>query len=280
MITRMKTRCFFAALAMVAMTLQAASGATLLSFGATDDLPNGVLGLSSLTVNGAEVRFTNPGSKGFDVGFTLTSPNLALPNPASYFGTSDEPTLPNPPAPAGGYFIYIAGATGAPNTIYLETRFYATGTNTPVDVTGLKLQLEDVERGDTTREWVVGPKIVTGGVTQSLSFSDTSIFTVPDGPNLSKIIESTVIDGEPLERAVPGWEVESGGQPGKTVGIDLADTPLSYFRVGMSKTGNGGAWMIGTLGEIEIAVVPEPASLGLAGFAAIGLTAVRRRRRD
>ena len=254
-------------------------GATLLSFGAADDLPNGVLGLTSLTVNGAEVRFTNPGSEGFDVGFQLTSPNLALPNPAGYFGSSDEPSLPNPPAPAGGHFIYIAGATGAPNTIYLETRFYATGTNTPIDVAGLKLQLEDVERGDTTREWVVGPKIVSGGVTQSLSFSDTSIFTVPDGPVLSKIIESTEIAGELLERAVPGWEVENFGQPGKTVGIDLAGTPLSYFRVGMSKTGNGGAWMIGALGEIEIAAVPEPASAGLALVAAIGLVAARRRHR-
>jgi hypothetical protein len=251
---------------------------TLLSWGPTSDLPNGVLGLTSLEVNNDEERFTNPGGGGFDVGFRMTSPNLAYTGNTGFFGTTDEPNLPNPPAPAGGNYIYLTPASGAPNTVFFEIRFYATGTNTPIDVTGLKMQLEDVERGVTTREWVVGPKIVSGGVTESLSFSDASIFTVPGG-DLPAIIEPVTVDGESMFRAVSGFGVVGGAQVGKTLGIDLSDTPLSYFRIGTSKAGNGGSWLIGTIGEIT--AVPEPSTvviLGLAGLA--GLTLVRRRRRN
>lgn len=249
--------------------------ATLLSWGPTSDLPNGVLGLTSLAVNDAEVRFTNPGGEGFDVGFKMTSPNASYTGSTGFFGTTDEPNLPDPPAPAGGNYIYFNPATGSPNTVFFEIRFYATGTNTPVDVKGLKMQLEDVERGGSTREWIVGPKIVSGGVPQSLSFSDASIFTVPSDGFAAIINDPVTIDGEPMFRAVPGFPVENGTQAGKTLGIDLSDTPLSYFRIGTSKDGNGGSWLIGTLGEIS--AVPEPGTFALIGLATFGLAGMRRR---
>lgn len=248
--------------------------APLLSWGPADDLPNGVLGLTSLAVNGAEVRFTNPGNGGFDVGFSMTSPNLAYTGSTGFFGTTDELALPNPPAPAGGNYIYFNPASGSPNTVYFEVRFYATGTNDPIDVTGFKTQLEDVERGGSTREWLVGPKIVSAGAAQHLSFSNSSIFTLPSA-DYSALIEPVNVGAETVERAVPGFGVLGGTQAGKTVGIDLSTTPLSYFRIGTSKNDNGGSWLMGTLGEIK--AVPEPTSLSLVGLAGVAMLAVRRR---
>jgi hypothetical protein len=271
----MKTIIGIAATMLLTTTLTSTHAATLLSWGPTSDLPNGVLGLTSLAVNGPEIRFTNPGGGGFDVGFSIVSGSAGLTGSTGMFGTTDELLLPNPPAPAGGNYIYFNPASGSNNTIYFETRFYATGTNNPVDVKGFKTQLEDVERGgSTTREWIVGPKIVTQGVTMPLLFTDTSIFDVPNG-TLGRVIESLNVFGEPVQRAVPGFGVAGGTQPGKTLGIDLADTPLSYFRIGTSRT-DGGSWLMGTLGEIS--VVPEPASYALAGTALAFALAARRRR--
>lgn len=269
---------FIATILLALVTTASAQAGTVLSWGATSDLPNGVLGLTSLAVNGAEERFTNPGNGGFDVGFRMTSPNLVYTDNTGFFGTTDEPNLPNPPAPAGGNYIYFNPAVGSDNTVYFEIRFYATGTNTPIEVTGLKMQLEDVERGgSTTREWIVGPKITSGGVDEHLSFSDTSTFTIPD-VEFGRIIETNVLVGsENVERAVPGFGVLGGTQAGKTFGIDLSDTPLSYFRIGTSRGTTGGSWLIGTIGEIT--AVPEPSSIAILGIAGVaGLAMVRRRR--
>src|SRR5690606_26576304 len=93
-----------ALLAVIALQTGSVGRAALLSWGPVSDLPNGVLGLTSLAVNGAEVRFTNPGGGGFDVGFAMTSPNLSYTGNTGFFGTSDEPVLPNPAPPAGGNY--------------------------------------------------------------------------------------------------------------------------------------------------------------------------------
>lgn len=254
----------------------------MLSWGPTSDLPNGVLGLTSLAVNGAEVRFANPGGQGFDVGFSLSrSDNLG--SGTGYFGSSDELTLPNPAAPAGGNYIYFNPDTASTRTIYFHIRFYATGTNDPVDVVGLKTQLEDVERGaTTTREWIYSPKITSGGVSQILDFNNTSIFNLPAG-TLGTAIENVTVAGESMQRAVPGHNIASGTQAGKTLGIDLTDTPLSYFRIGTSRTsGSAGSWLMGTLGEIELAqaAVPEPAAWAAWSvlLALTGIANVTRRR--
>ena len=271
----MKTITRIAAMLLTATAFTSTHAATLLSWGPTSDLPNGVLGLTSLAVNGPEVRFTNPGGEGFDVGFSIVSGSAGLTGSTGMFGTTDELLLPNPPAPAGGNYIYFNPAIGSNNTIYFETRFYATGTNIPVDVKGFKTQLEDVERGgSTTREWIVGPKIVTQGVTTPLSFHNTAIFDVPN-TGFGRIIENLNVFGEPVERAVPGFGVAGGTQPGKTLGIDLSNTPLSYFRIGTSRT-DGGSWLMGTLGEVS--VVPEPASCVLTGTALMFALTARRRR--
>jgi hypothetical protein len=255
--------------------------AALLSWGATSDLPNGVLGLTSLAVNGPEIRFTNPGGEGFDVGFSMTSPNAGFTGNMGFFGSSDELALPDPPPPAGGHYIYFNPATNSPNTVYFHVRFYSTGTNDPVDVVGFETQLEDVERGGDTREWLVGPKITSAGVDEHLSFSNTSIFTLPSG-SFIPIIENVNVNSETVERAVPGHGVLGGTQPGKTVGIDLSTTALSYFRLGTSKASNGGSWLMGPIGDIQLASnssVPEPGTLTLTSLALLSFVGLVCRRR-
>jgi hypothetical protein len=155
--------------------------------------------------------------------------------------------------------------------------FFKTGTRAAVDVTGFRTNIEDVERGGTTREWLIGPKIVSNGVARNLSFSDSSIFTLP-ASTWGVDIGTKTVSGESLSRAVPGYNNEGGTQAGKTVGIDLSNTPLSYFRIGEQRNAtNAGSVLMGPIGDISM--VPEPSSiLVIAGGLMSMLCAVRRRK--
>ncbi len=243
----------------------AAGPAVPLSWGAVTDLPNGVLGYDQLfagygatnplAINGAETIYTNPGGGGFDVGVRLISPNTALSgNTGSFGGAVTAGPLSTP-------HVYFNPWSGSNNTFYLKVSFYATGTTTPVDVVGFETAFEDVERGRDTREWLMGPQYTTsGGSVVNLDFSPASGFVfptvAPDG-SASWAVKSvellTTVYGETVYRAVPWYGVESGTQANKNVLLDLSSTPLSSFRIGTSKTSNGGSWLMSGLGTIQIA---------------------------
>ncbi len=234
----------------------------MLSWGADSDLPNGVLGVGGLT-GGNSRLFTNPGNEGFDV-------------QVKFSGSFSGGYSGKDPALSGANYIWFQSSTSTAQTFaWVEFYFFKTGTSEPIDVLGFNTKLEDVERGGTTREWLIGPKIVSGGVAANLSFTDSTIFDVPAG-TWGSVFDSKLVNGEWLSRADPGFNNVGGTQAGKAVGIDLSDIPLSYFRIGESRDGSSaGSVLMGPIGDIG--VVPEPASLAMLVLG--GLALLRRRSR-
>jgi hypothetical protein len=242
------------------VALVAPASAVVLRWGETSDLPNGVLGIPETLSGGEELLFANPGNAGFDVVVKFSGSIRGGRSAYEALGTDQ----------------YVHFESSASNAIaWIEFFFYETGTTTPVNVLGFKTKFEDVERGNSTREWLIGPRIVSNGETMDLDFNDDSIFDLGD-PDIDWGVEigTKTVDGVTYAVAVPGYSVENGTQAGKTVGIDLSTTPLSYFRIGESRnSSSAGSVLIGpTLGN----VVPEPTMLGLLGLG--GLAFVRRRR--
>lgn len=239
----------------------APASAAVLSWGQISDLPNGVLGVGDLTA-GTTRLFTNPGNEGFDVAVRFSG---------SFSGGFSQSV---PVLGPDSYIWFQSGSSTAQTFAWVEFFFYETGTSKPVDVLGFTTKIEDVERGGTTREYLIGPRIVSNGTTADLSFSDTSIFNLPSG-TWGTEVGSKLVDGVWLSRAVPGFGVEGGTQAGKTVDIDLSTTPLSYFRIGQSRyQSSAGSVLMGPIGDI--AIVPEPATLSLLCLG--GLALIRRHR--
>lgn len=267
-----------------------------LSWGTTSDLPNGVLGVGGMAFSTQDSRvFLNPGNAGFDVKVAFFGTTASGGSSGFNGGLSvAEPTL------GGNYVFFQSNPSDGQNFAWVELTFYAAGTTTAVDVLGLQTRIEDVERGsgsasssgDSThvREYLIGPKVVSGGTAQQLSFSDTSIFDLPAGTLGAQIDSKNItFNGLPetVSRAVPGWASAGGTQAGKYVGIDLSLTPVSYFRIGESRLNtNSGSVLIGSLGDIVLAPaagstatpLPRAALGGVAALAVGMLGAVVRRR--
>lgn len=204
----------------------------------TANLAAGELDMSDMVV-GVTKTFTNPGGGGFDVA-------------VKYSGSFQGGYAGSVPVLGSDNYIWYQSSNSTGGLAWFEIWFYETGTSTPVDVTGLKAVFEDVERGGSTREWLLGPKIVTAGVPTDLDFSNTSIFTVPES-TWGKIIDSKLVDGVPVSRAVPGHSILGGTQDGKEVEVDLMTTPLSYFRMGQQRTlSSAGSVLLGSLGTLQI----------------------------
>ncbi len=241
------------------------ASAVVLRWGETSDLANGVLGIpENLTGDPTTLLFENPGNAGFDVAITFSASN------GTFSGGRGQ-------YEALGTDQYLHFQSSASNHIsWVEFSFYKTGTNDPADVLGFTTKMEDVERGNSTREWLVAPQIVSDGALIDLDFQDTSIFDFGGYGTWGPEYGTKTVGGIIYPVAVPGHNLENGTQADKAVGIDLSTTPLSYFRIGESRnSSSAGSVLMGpTIGDITL--VPEPATLSLLGLG--GLMLIRRRR--
>jgi hypothetical protein len=255
--------------------------AETLTWGAVSDLPNGVLGVGDLTLGSSASRlFVNPGNEGFDV-------------EVRFFGSQTDGSSSNfnggftasqPELGGGSYIWFQSNPSNGQHFAWIELYFFETGTSNPIDVLGLKFRIEDVERGSSNtasdsspsglREYLIGPKMTSNGVTQLLDFNDTAIFDLPTGDHGKQVGSKTItFNGVPetVSRAVPGWSSAGGTQAGKYVEVDLSTTPVSYFRIGQSRLhSSSGSVLIGSLGDIVLA--PQAQALPTPNAALGGLT--------
>ncbi len=155
---------------------------------ASGDVANGLLPIG---VTDQPQLYTNVSGTGVDILFTPY--------------TDSSRTTPRQIQPGSGLNTILTGGGADWHGVF---EFFATGTTTPVEVTGFDLSVEDFEFSGSSNEFVENVTVVSGGTPQLLTMNSGGDITVTAAPTGS----INIIGGTRLEAGFP--VVSGGSDPG------------------------------------------------------------------